>query len=494
MIVIHIIRQEGGDSRFLNLSGTNADQNINIGDYNISADWFKGNYFTGQPIEGYLGSGIIWAEEFDDNGLLNISASGLDVTYPDFIIRLVKIDNSVKYCKITGDTVTVPDDTHSVYYVDSDCNVHHTTIQTYIATDLSPGGLADFFNVVSQSGSIKILEGSGLMNKEDIRARRNTFKLTNLDVISGMSLNEEGFSNITILSGEYSYIYDVFETSEQNITNGDNIELLYRDGGTWQTASQNGLNLTWCDDGTNSALCSDNKFRRYIIGLVGKDDSIDTTQLYQIATKESETFNNIANCLDTVGYPLDFDLPSNFEYTFVLLYAYCGQRDDTSWDGDFIDLRTTQMKSSAVGLPDLSIFLTRDGTRTLLDNWNAGDFNITAQDLNITNEVYIKDKKVYDWLYNMTASAISFVNSAISNNMTIDFLQELLNSTNIYSTYNATYDSYSYNQTVAGSDIYVNVTGDTMTGNLNMNGSNITTSSSQYAQFGFDNVGPYFII
>jgi len=50
-------------------------------------------------------------------------------------------------------------------------------------------------------------------------------------------------------------------------------------------------------------------------------------------------------------------LPSNFEYTFVLLYAYCGQRDDTSWDGDFIDLRTTQMKSYATGLPDLSILL-----------------------------------------------------------------------------------------------------------------------------------------
>jgi len=197
-------------------------------------------------------------------------------------MRLVKTDNSVKYCNITGDTVTVPDNTHSVYYVDSDCNVQHTSIQNYIATDLSPGGLADFFNAVSQSGNIGILEGTSLMNKEDIRVRRNTFKLTNLDVISGMFLNEEGFSNITISSGEYSYIYDVFEASEQNTSSGDNIHLLYRDGGTWQETSQNGLNLTWCDDGTNSAACSDNKFRRYIIGLVGKNDTTDTTQLHQL--------------------------------------------------------------------------------------------------------------------------------------------------------------------------------------------------------------------
>ncbi|MHA1383269.1 MAG: hypothetical protein ACTSR3_05890 [Candidatus Helarchaeota archaeon] len=399
----------------------------------INATNVSANYYFGQPIEGYLGSGIIWAEEFDDNGLLNVSASGLDVTYSGFIMRLVKTDNSVKYCNITGDTVTVPDNTHSVYYVDSDCNVQHTSIQNYIATDLSPGGLADFFNAVSQSGNIGILEGTSLMNKEDIRVRRNTFKLTNLDIISGMFLNEEGFSNITISSGEYSYIYDVFEASEQNTSSGDNIHLLYRDGGTWQETSQNGLNLTWCDDGTNSAACSDNKFRRYIIGLVGKNDTTDTTQLHQLAAKESETFNNLANCLDTVKYPLEFDLPSNFEYTFVLLYAYCGQRDDTSWDGDFIDLRTTQMKSYATGLPDLSIFLTRDGTRTLLNNWNAGDFNITAQGLNITNEIYLKDKTVYDWLYN---------------------------------------------QSLASSDLYVNKTGDTMTGDLNLDSANIADSNS----------------
>ncbi len=66
--------------------------------------------------------------------------------------------------------------------------------------------------------------------------------------------------------------------------------------------------------------------------------------------------------------------------------------------------------------------------------WRAGYFG---------TDVYIgsANKPVRKWLYNMTASAISFVNSAISNNMTIDFLQELLNSTNIYSTYNETYSN-----------------------------------------------------
>jgi len=277
-----------GNSMFLNLSGTNANQNLDITPYNLTADtgffnklknivtgWFTNihvvflnattvnattinsenitatGYFFGQPIEGYLGSGIIWAEEVNANGNLNVShVSGLDVDYPGFVMRLVKTDNSVKYCNISGNTVTVPDDTHSVYYIDSDCNVQHTSIQNYIDTDLSPGGLADFFNVVSDSGTVGIIEGAGLMNKEDIKIRKNTFKLSSLNVISGLSLTQEGFPNISIEGGEYSYINEIFEASPQNTSNGDTIILLYRQGGSWTHESQTGLNLTWCDDGT----------------------------------------------------------------------------------------------------------------------------------------------------------------------------------------------------------------------------------------------------
>jgi len=378
-------------------------------------------YFLGQPLEGYLGSGIIWAEEVDANGNLNVShVSGLDVNYPGFVMRLVKTDNSVKYCNITGNTVTVPDDTHSVYYIDSSCNVQHTSIQNYIETDLSPGGLADFFNVVSDSGSIGILEGSGLMNKEDIKIRKNTFKLTNLDVVSGLSLMQEGFPNISIEEGEYSYINEIFDASSQNTSNGDTIALLYRQGGSWTHESQTGLNLTWCDDGTDSAACTNtNKYRRYYIGIVGRNASTDTTRLHQIAASETETYNNLGDCLDIASNSITFSLPENHEYVFVLLYAYCGRASDTGWTGSFIDLRTTKTEVAS-GVPDLSIYLTRDGSRTLTDNWNVGNFNITVQDLNVTNEIYIKDKKVYDWLYNMTLEAINWVLS-----------KKYINSTNV---------------------------------------------------------------
>jgi len=95
-----------------------------------------------------------------------------------------------------------------------------------------------------------------------------------------------------------------------------------------------------------------------------------------LAASETETYDYMGECLNRVDNPLTFDLPENYEYGFVLLYAYCGQASDSIWDGNFIDLRTTKTKV-ATGLPDLSIFLTRDGSRTLTDNWNVGKFNIT---------------------------------------------------------------------------------------------------------------------
>jgi len=380
-------------SHYLNLSGTNANQNINVSPYNFEANNITAKgYVLGQPLEGYLGSGIIWADEVDENGNLNVSLiSGLDVSYPAFTIRLVKTDNTVKYCDIPSGSVTVPDDTHSVYYIDNDCNVQHTSIQNYITTDLSPGGIADFFNVISHTGTIDILEGSGLQNKEDIKIRKNTFKLTSLDVVSGMGLTQQEFPNITISNGEYSYINEIFTTTTQNTSDGDTIEFIYRQSGVWQYDERYGLNLTWCDDGTDSAACSNpTKYRRYFIGLIGRNDTTDTTKLHQLAASETEIYPNLAGCLDIVTNPVTFDLPANYEYGFVLLYAYCGRASDSDWTGGFIDLRTTTTEV-ATGVPDLSIFLTRDGSRTLTDNWNVGGFNITGIDFMNSSHAVITD-------------------------------------------------------------------------------------------------------
>jgi len=347
------------------------DDDLNISeDLKVTGNITTDSYFSGQPVKGYLGSGIIWAEEVDDSGNLNVSIlAGLDVEYPAFTMRLVKTDNTEKYCNISSGSLTVPDETHSVYYIDNDCNIQNTAIQNYITTELSPGGIADFFNVISHSGAIEILEGVGLMNKEDIKIRKNTFKLSSLDVISGFGLTEENFPNISIGSGEYSYVNEIFATTSQNNSAGDTIELAYRQGGVWQYSDETGLNLTWCDDGTDSYSCTNvNKYRRYFIGILGRNDTTDTTELHQLAASETETYSNLGNCLDIVSSPLSFDLPSNYEYGFVLLYAYCGKPSDTGWTGEFMDLRTTRT-GIATGLPDLSIFLTKDGARDLTNDW-----------------------------------------------------------------------------------------------------------------------------
>ncbi len=365
-----------GNNLWCSLTGCTISGNLIA--QNITAN----EYFFGKPFDGYLGSGIIWAEEVNEAGNLNVTATGgLGVDYPSFIMRLAKTDNTIKYCNISSGNVNIPDNTHSVYYIDNDCNIQNTAIQNYIETSLSPGGIADFFNVVSHSGNVEILEGNGLKNKEEIKIRKNSIKSQSLNVVSGMGLVQEGFPNITIYSGEYTYINEIFTTTKQNNSVGDTIELLYRQGGNWQYSEQTGLNITWCDDGTNSAECTNPlKYRRYYIGLLGRNDSTDTTQLHQVAASETEYYNNLGACLDISENPIIFDLPSNYEYAFVLLYAYCDQASSSAWKSGFIDLRTTKTEI-ATGTPDLSIFLTRDGARKLTDNWDVGEFNIT----NISN-------------------------------------------------------------------------------------------------------------
>ena len=70
------------------------------------------------------------------------------------------------------------------------------------------------------------------------------------------------------------------------------------------------------------------------------------------------------------------------------------------------------------------------------------------------NEIYINDVSVSEWLYNQTEAAGSNFNynqtTIILNTVnTTGNIQGLLNLTNIYSTFNSTYDQFAYNQTEA---------------------------------------------
>ncbi len=92
--------------------------------------------------------------------------------------------------------------------------------------------------------------------------------------------------------------------------------------------------------------------------------------------------------------------------------------------------------------------------------YDAYAYNVS---LNYTQRVF--DNWNDDWIstYNATYALYNDTTRILSVNTTKN-IQSLLNSTGIYSTYNATYDNYATN--VSYGDIFINETGDTMTGPL----------------------------
>ncbi len=435
---------------------------------NVVADNVTVNeYFYGQPLDGSLDSGIIWAVAFDENANLNLShTSGtLNIAYPNFIVRLVNSSGNVQYCNIPGATVAVTDEQHSVYYVDANCDVQSTAITNYIITDLSPGGITEFFNAMAHSGDVEVHLGAPLQSKINIKTRKASFNVAHLRTTSGLNIITEIFSNFTISIGEYVFINDIMTTTVQNHTNGSTLEIVYRDGGAWKLdevsdKTQTGLNLTSCDDGTDVVTCTNtNRFRRYFIFVTGFEELDDETEIHQRLADEDTTYMNVGSCLDVIANPVSYSIPDFYDYTAVPLYMYCGRAVDTTWTTNFIDLRTFQVGAAASEV-DTSIFLTKDGSRPLTANWDAGDYNITTT-------------KTFNGRFNWSvlSSFLSFTGyildfSSAKLNDTINALATGLSSAKVNETIRALPTGNTTAEIQKASDVYVNITGDTMTGNL----------------------------
>lgn len=106
-------------------------------------------------------------------------------------------------------------------------------------------------------------------------------------------------------------------------------------------------------------------------------------------------------------------------------------------------------------------------------------FNIYANQVNATNvnttEIFISGNRVSIWLYNQTTPANTYTDTRVNGVNTTGNIQSLLNSTGIYSTFNSTYATFAYNQTTAGDSRFVNLDGDSMTGNLTFSSSGVTS-------------------
>ena len=421
---------------FLQVNTTNL---IVTGGINATGNISTSSYFKGQPITGMFGSGIIWANGTNNYAEVNINCTGITCSWSSFKVRLVNTSNDEKYCDIPAGTTTLTNNQQSVLYVDNNCNIQETSIQTFIATPLSPGGIADFANIIAENGNTYDVNGLGLENKRMIKLRKLLLEAMHLDVLSGLDKQQNTFPQFNITSGRYVYLMDVINTSHIN-TGINEIESIYHTSATnWASSDSTALNITWCDTGTSTALCTNvNRYRRVFIFLVGYNDgTTDTTGLHQLLPSQSITYSTAGECLDTVAFPLTYTLPSFYQYGGVMLYAYCARPSDVSWSSNWIDLRAVK-QSTATGGVDTAIFLTKDGTTPLTGNWQIGNFNIinisTAQgsignfttifsgNRNVSADlISINTTANIGNLYNVTASMIANLsivqfNSTIINN------------------------------------------------------------------------------
>lgn len=357
------------DSLWCRLTGCSMTGNLNVAG-NITTT----EYFSGQPINGSVGSGIIQADDFKIKcGCVNASdEGGLNVKYPNMIVRIWDLDGTITYCNITGTTVAVPDNQHTVYYIDSTCAVQTDTWDNYFDFNLEPSNFARIFDVYARDSDIEVVKGASLIGLTDRKTKWQNVNCGtggHLAVCEGIDVEENTFSDITQTAGHYNYVSTV-HTSATKQASVNGIHQVGRVGGTWTHNNQTGLNLTHCDDGTDLIACSNNQYRRYIIYTIGF--GVADTKIHQLAPLDNTSYTTLAGCLDVEPNPLSYTLPAGEDSVAVVHHFYCGKRDDTTWRDGWVDIRKDSRGFGA--LPDLSNWLSYDG---LTKNWDAGNYNIS---------------------------------------------------------------------------------------------------------------------
>jgi len=378
----------------------------NITASNITAT----NYFYGQPLDGSIGSGILNSSSNLACGCIDVSDDGgLDVTYPDLKVKIWDLNGSTIYCDIPSASPTVPDNAHTVYYVDSDCNVQTTTWANYFAQDLNSSNYVRIFDIFTINGDIGILKGGAIIG---ITQRKSKFAKVNcggghLSICDGMYIIQSAtFPEINMSSGHMSYINTV-TTTQQRDSNPDGLHVTCYSDGSHTVETE--IDVDKCDDGGACNACPDNKYRRYIIYNIGWGDH---TKIHQLAPNDGDTYTTLANCINTVKNPLSYTLPDFEDGVANVLAFYCGRRDDTAWSNGLVDLRAGREGFGAV--PDLAGFL-RNDENINMNNYNASFDWVNANNLNVTGNTYIGAGFVFEGNLSLNNYNISDVDVLLVN-------------------------------------------------------------------------------
>jgi len=370
-------------------------QDINFnGTINGSGNISIEGYYSGQPLDGSIGSGIINSSSNTlDCGCVDITDDGvLDVTYPNMVIKIWNYGTNI-YCDIPGASPTVSNTAHTVYYVDSACSVQTETWDNYFGDDLNPADKARLFDVYAVGGDIEILKGGSILG---LVARKTKWNEVNcpgqghLGVCNGMRVSRSPiFPEINLTSGNLKYVNSI-HTSESRDSNPDGLHVTCYSDGSHTIETE--IDIDKCDNGASCDACPDNKYRRYIIYSIGFDAH---TKLHQLAPLDDDTFTTLSNCINTEKYPLNYTLPSIENGVAVPLAFYCGKRDDTAWTDGWVDIRLSGTGFGAT--PDLSGFVPYSEAN---QNVDLGLWNITASwfkgNINasyVQNNLWIEDSQ-----------------------------------------------------------------------------------------------------
>ena len=117
--ITNIFDQNLNTTSNVSFNKINASGNVNIyGDLEVE----ENHVIRGQPIRGMLGSGIIDSESNTGTPIssINVTCSGLECNYTMFKVRIQSNDAGTLavYCDVPAGSVTVPDNTFALYYVD----------------------------------------------------------------------------------------------------------------------------------------------------------------------------------------------------------------------------------------------------------------------------------------------------------------------------------------------------------------------------------------
>jgi len=460
-------------TNYLNLSGTNANQNMNVSPYNITAGDFiipsmtgnNGDFTLNHFFKDMTSAGRILGGEIVDNG-----GGTVIVTSGTGLLRDLDDDHSqVKfYLWDNSSAINIPTD--SIMYVGIDLNGGSPIVVNYSSDDnFDLDTSFPLGTIINQKGELSIMNnpwwvGDGLTNV--IERFQAEGWLERDDQVGGLILGYTGTRNPTLTAGTLWSRLTEHEIPKFDASDGDDFNYYYQDGaGSYnEVADQTQWNITTWDDGGALTTIGNNKYAVIWVWVnVGSNEialMYPQAQYSNSASAEAEEVPEfpamwykggviVGRILIQEGEDVPVEIQSAFTQTFTATQASDHGNLAGLTDDDHTQYLLTNGDRAMTG--DLSIGgyqLTNVGVLVmegLINSYNIIPITTNLYTLgNSTNrfkEIFVGDVNAYN--VNSNYANITIINSTTLNSNMVE--SNIVNSTQLNSD----------NLSVGGSQVYV---------------------------------------